>query len=612
VSNLNIGISFLSQTESVLQELVDIVDKVVVVADKASRGQTGSPERARLNGEFRRLAGQFNEVLGRTVNGDISLLSEEDLTNTLVGIGLDPETSESVAALIKKFKISEADNIGSDAAQAPRPVPYAKDRTFIGDGTLQAAVTFTTIDFATIAQSGDFNNDGILDVVDHDTTLSIRLGTGDATFAAPATINTVGGGGTQAIGDFNGDGNLDIISTVIASTSNLLSLGNGDGTFSVGVTLVAASPSDFIRTADLTGDGVLDIVMGVQGGAGTSELSVFIGNGNGTFAARVTLASTLDPVGVTIGDFNGDGKQDIAALDMGSPTLSVFFGNGNGTFQAPISTATGATGPNYGFDIQAADVNLDGRADLITSGSSEANISVFLGNGNGTFAARTSYALPGTSSYAFSLGDVTGDGLIDIIAASADGLNSTPGSGKISILQGNSNGTFALDQTISSAGGHAIFPTVADFTGDGIDDIAFGHGTAFNGFSIVAQDSTEQSVRAPGRFSSLFSSSRTIKTRSDAYGLLADAKAVRDELKNNLKTVKEGIELIEKNMSVVREAGLALLDLSSSITSGSSASAIAFQVSSTVRARVPGAAQEVQNLNPIVAAVLLRGESVNS
>ncbi len=604
IQNLNVATSFLGATKDTLENLVDVVDKVISLAETASQSRVGSAQRANIDSEFRRLGTKFKKIVSEATGTKVSVLSETDLQTALVSVGLDAESSESVAKIFKQFEFSDDDQIGSDTAQATRPVRYAKDVRYVAEGTLQAAVTFSTPGFATTAQSGDFTNDGKPDVIAHATSLELLVGNGNGTFASAVTIATGGNGGLLAVGDFNRDGNLDVFDSPSATSAIRLSLGNGNGTFSTGTTLTAVAPTDFLRTADLTGDGVLDLVAGVRAGSGVSSLSIFVGNGNGTFKARTTLATTSEPLGITIADIDRDGLQDIVALDAGSPTISFFKGNGNGTFAAAITKATGTTGPFFGYAIQSADVNLDGNQDLITSGYSQPTINIFLGNGNGTFGTRTSYTITGTEAFGFGVADLTGDGIVDIAAGSTSG-GDVAGSGRLTILKGAGNGTFSTFQTFTSVGGANIFPSVADFTGDGVDDISYSHSGGLSGFSLLRSNSIETTNRAPKSYSSLFDSSRIINSRSEAFGLLADAKAVKAELQNNLKAVNAGLSLVETNINFSRQAGLKLFDLSNNLSTASDADTVVNAVVSAIRSRVPGAVEQAENLDPIVVAALL-------
>ena len=139
-------------------------------------------------------------------------------------------------------------------------------------------------------------------------------------------------------------------------------LGNGDGTFQPQVTYAVGNGPDAIVAGDFTGDGRTDLAVA---NAGDNDVSVLLGNGDGTFQPQVTYAVGNGPDAIVAGDFNGDGRTDLAVANYSDPgvhgnDVSVLLGNGDGTFQAQVTYAVG-TGPTA---IVAGDFNGDGRTDL--------------------------------------------------------------------------------------------------------------------------------------------------------------------------------------------------------------------------------------------------------
>src|ERR1019366_2828450 len=155
-----------------------------------------------------------------------------------------------------------------------------------------------------------------------------------------------------------------------------------------------------VAVGDFNGDGKADMVVLDQG---TGSVSIFLGNGNGTFQTAVNYdAGYLGglgsvPTAVVVGDFNGDGRADLAVANYNNH-VSVLLGNGDGTFQAPLNYSAGSN-PN---SIAVADFNLDGKVDLVLADL--ANAIVLLGNGNGTFQPALTYAA-GSQPASVAVGD---------------------------------------------------------------------------------------------------------------------------------------------------------------------------------------------------------------
>lgn len=198
---------------------------------------------------------------------------------------------------------------------------------------------------------------------------------------------------------------------------------------------------------------------------GYSSLSMTIGStgteiaGDGTFQTGSNFTVGATPDWITSADLNGDGRADLITADRGPDTLSVLIGNGDGTFLAATTLGTTAN-PN---SVIAIDINSDNRIDLVSADNTAGVISVFIGNGNGTFNARQSFTAAGGSN-ALSFADFNRDGGIDIVVA-AESANA------VSILLGNNDGSFkARSNVTTDTGPEGV--TTGDFNGDGWADIA--------------------------------------------------------------------------------------------------------------------------------------------
>jgi hypothetical protein len=315
--------------------------------------------------------------------------------------------------------------------------------------------------------AGDFNGDGIADLaVGTGTGIDVLLGAGDGAFGPPISTSTAYTF-TLAVGDFNGDGNLDLIAQGPATGSASMIqifLGNGDGTFSPGAVFSPPQYVGDIFVGDFNGDGKLDF--GVAASYFYSyTLSIYLGNGDGTFQSPSVSTYSADAFGgVAVGDYNKDGKLDLAIavyLSTGY-AVDILLGNGDGTFQPPVSYAA-IVGDS---SVAAADFNGDGDLDLVLSGGAS-QVAVFLGNGDGTFQ-NPAYYDTATGPTSLEVGDFNNDGEQDLAVLDTGPVGSA---GSVSILIGNGDGTF--QNHIDFAGEAGSFGlSLADFNNDGRLDLA--------------------------------------------------------------------------------------------------------------------------------------------
>ena len=247
-------------------------------------------------------------------------------------------------------------------------------------------------------------------------------------------------------GDFNGDGFLDLaVANNFGSISVLI--GNGDGTFQPQVIYPTGGSPWSIHTGDFNNDGKLDLaVNNYSDGA----MGILLGNGDGTFQPQIEYGSASGTTDGAIADFNRDGNLDFVLTNDGN-NVAVSLGKGDGTFQPQQTYAT----ESGARPIAVGDLNGDQIPDIVAGGS------ILLGKGDGTFEPPTAYPFDFYGS--ITLGDVNGDGKLDLVVSSYS-LNA------VTVALGKGDGTFAPAATyaVTSPGQ----PVIADMNQDGKPDIA--------------------------------------------------------------------------------------------------------------------------------------------
>jgi hypothetical protein len=340
-----------------------------------------------------------------------------------------------------------------------------------GNGTFAPKVDYATDLTPRSVAVGDFNTDGKPDLVtanSSSSTVSVLMNNGNGTFAPKVDYGSGDGPNCVAVGDFNTDGKPDLVTANLNSGSlplnNTVSvlINNGDGTFAQKVDYVTGYRPICVAVGDFNTDGRPDLAVLSNN---DFAVNVLLNNGDGTFAPKVDYGVGLDPVELAVGDFNTDGKPDLAAVNLKSGNISVLMNNGNGTF-APKVDYDNNPAP---YSIAVGDFNLDGKPDLVLAVAGGETLGVFVNNGDGTFAPKVDYAT-GLTPFSVAVGDFNTDGKPDLATANR-------GDDTVSVLINTAivaAGDFAT--RVDYATGSLPFSVaVGDFNTDGKPDLVAGN-----------------------------------------------------------------------------------------------------------------------------------------
>jgi FG-GAP-like repeat len=238
---------------------------------------------------------------------------------------------------------------------------------------------------------------------------------------------------------------------VVASVASA----SADVSFTTGAPRTVGSAPTSVAVGDFTGNGIDDLAVANQD---SDTVSVLLGNGDGTFKTAVNYA--VEQLPSSVADFTGNGIEDLAVANYGSGTVSVPLGNGDGTFKGAVNYTVG-TGP---WSVAVGDFSGNGIEDLAVTSYSSGTVSVLLGNGDGTFKTAVNYATY-TGPFSVAVGDFTGNGIEDLAVASAN-------AGTASVLLGTGDGTFQTASNYTAVRSEPESVAVGDFTRDGKPDLA--------------------------------------------------------------------------------------------------------------------------------------------
>jgi hypothetical protein len=438
--------------------------------------------------------GKIDMAVANTISGTVSVF----LNTTTPGAGA-PSFSDKVdfETGINPYSVSVGDFNGDGMIDMAVANVLSSSVSVLLNTTAPGAETpsFSGTDFTTgtnpnSVSIGDFNGDGMVDmaVTNHGSnTVSVLLnttapGSATPTFSAKADFLTGHEPYSVALGDFNGDGKDDMAvanygsDSVVSVFINTTAPGATTPTFSARTDFTPGSGPYSVSIGDFTGDGKIDMAVA---NVGSTYISVFLntttpGSTTPTFSTKTDFTTGIMPTSVSIEDFNGDGKCDMAVANAGSNTVSVLFnttspGSATPTFSAKTDFGTGA----YPCSISSGDFNGDGKSDMAIVNCDSSSVSVLLntttmGVATPSFSAKTDFTT-GSMPIFVSMGDFNGDGKSDMAVANYTSntvsvfLNTT--------APGATTPTFSA-KTDFTTGTYPNSVSIGDFNGDGKNDMA--------------------------------------------------------------------------------------------------------------------------------------------
>jgi hypothetical protein len=260
------------------------------------------------------------------------------------------------------------------------------------------------------------------------------------------------------VGDLNNDPRLDLVVANPYSNDVSVLLGDGNGSFDDQTTYSAGDFPVYVAVGDLNNDARLDLVVA---NSQSNDVSVLLGNGNGSFSNQTRYPAYSSPEFVAVGDLNNDTRLDLVVANVGSNDVSVLLGDGNGSFANQTRYPAG-TRP---YSVAVGDFNNDARLDLVVANRDSNDVSVLLGDGNGSFGNQTRYAA-GSTPQSVAVVDLNNDTRLELVVANT-------GSHDVSVLLGYDYIAFVKETTLMTGNGSRPTSVLStDFNNDGLMDIA--------------------------------------------------------------------------------------------------------------------------------------------
>jgi hypothetical protein len=368
-----------------------------------------------------------------------------DLPNEVVALDLDADGRPDLAAADQS---AATVSVARSAATA-----FCPRASFPG---VHQAFNFAS--YTTLVATGDFDSDGLADLLILDDAATVRFAKGDGSGQfAPSFASQLSALTMRALqaADLNGDGHLDAVAVHPQENRVTVLRGDGTGHFTRTSYATLGQGAQGLAISDLSGDGVPDVAVTNNS---SSNLVVFRGQGDGTLVAAAPISVGGSPEAIVAADLNGDGWMDLAVGDRAlAPTrVVVLLGNGLGGFAPPAAFGVDV----YPTGIAAADLNGDGAPDLVVADFAGDRLKVYPGNGDGTFGSGVAVPLPG-DAYRVAAASLDRDPEPELLVTGIEG--------QVLIVNGDLSGFVVTSHPVAA---RALAAVAADFDGNGTADLA--------------------------------------------------------------------------------------------------------------------------------------------
>jgi len=448
------------------------------------------------------------DVVGFDASGQVTVFLATSATSYAAGV---PYTTPCGGSNFHTLVFGDLTNDGKPEIVNPNSTGSIAVYVNNGDGSFQPAVCYAPVlsgpnGAPGIAKSqavavGDVDDDGNVDVISSNASgdVTILLGNGDGTLNVPTFGYALGGGTSETpctnctsyfgavVADFDGDGFLDIIAHDTEFSLAFLK-GYHDGTFRAAPSYYAPGAlgsyayAEGIASGDFNGDGIPDIVIAAGGDSSIAGITVFLSGGDGSLKPGVTYGTSNCYLYVVVADFNKDGQPDLAANNACTEEVQIFTGKANGTFVPGPVIGTGSSDIYQGGEMVVGDFDGDGYPDIAVinvadASTSNSSVGVILNDGTGNFKPAMTYALSNYSFAGMAVGDLNGDGKLDLVVpynwSSSVALLLGVGDGTFTQPPDVALGTPGIDQCPGMYAGQfcPAAVTLADIDGDGNMDI---------------------------------------------------------------------------------------------------------------------------------------------